>query len=243
MHMRRTQIAVAAFLAASALVFTGCQSSGKGDKDAAVQSPPSPTETAESFDGGSPTYSDRLAETFFGDEEMAGYAQANPVPIELVDFSSGELSEFTEVFPEGVSEPELVHLFPSAAGATVEEADGSDGGLRIFSPSENPATARSLSQTEDEADEGIHLVFASGDIVVAKALRWQCAWTAEYVDAVEADDAALAEAAATELRKFPTLDVIVTYNPELAASHESLVEPVLEGDMEAGKRFVERCSG
>lgn len=145
----------------------------------------------------------------------------------LVEFTGPEMGEFTEAWPTGTAEPSAVDLLAFPHDAEFAEVD-SDVNLVLSS--------------KDAADSS-RVVVQAGDLAILKALKWQCAWLTEFVDATEDGDTARAEDAAAQLERFPDLAVVTRYNPEVAEGYAERMEPILAGDMTAGELAAARCAG
>ena len=141
------------------------------------------------------------------------------------------LSVFGEPYPDGVDAPELVSLLTGGEGGTYISETDTSYTFGLLRP--DPTDGHTVE---------VPITFAKGDILVMAAIHWQCAWITEYVGASEANDPRRTSAAATELEKFPDLDVIQTYNPEMGEGE--YISRIFGGDTEYAKRWLNMsCSG
>ncbi len=144
------------------------------------------------------------------------------------------LSVFGEPYPDRVEAPELVSLLTGGEGGTFISETDTTYTFGLLRP--DPTDGHTVE---------VPVTFSKGDIVVMAAIHWQCAWITEYVWAAEAGDTERTAAAAAELEKFPDLDVIQTYNPQLGEGDRvSLIPRIVGGDTEFAKRWLDgSCSG
>jgi len=144
------------------------------------------------------------------------------------------MSVFGEPYPEGFSAPDLVELIaPGLGGRYISEND-TDYVVGLLRP--DPIDGHTVE---------VPVAFPKGDVLVLAATDWQCDWITEYVWASEANDPSRTSAAAAQLEKFPDLDVIHTYNPQLGEGvRDSLTPRIIGGDTEFAKRWLDSsCSG
>ena len=153
----------------------------------------------------------------------------------LPDLSSAQLPAMSvvgEPYPAGMSAPSLVDLLgPAGGGGTLISETDTEYVFGLLRPDPDRRPHR-----------GVPVPFPKGDILVLAATHWECAWITEYVWASEANDPQRTSAAAAELEKFPTLDVIQKYNPQLAEG--DYLTRIIGGDVEYAKRWLNTsCSG
>jgi len=161
-----------------------------------------------------------------------------PVAAEVATLAQHELEGDQLTYPPGVEVPSPSDLIPELAGATVQAQDGSS--LVFDTDPDNPEVQRDLADAElDSESTGVTVHVAEGDLAVAEATYWQCAWIDEYLNAAGAGDAARMSAAKTQLNTFPALNAITSYAPEFAAQHDTIVEPMLAGDLDKGQRWLD----
>jgi len=141
------------------------------------------------------------------------------------------MSVFGEPYPAGVKTPELVSLLTGGEGGTYLSETDTTYTFGLLRP--DPTDGHTVE---------VPITFSKGDILVLAATHWQCSWISEYVRTSEADDAEGTAAAALELEKFPDLDVIQTYNPQLGEG--DYIPRIVGGDTEYAKRWLNgSCSG
>ncbi len=149
-----------------------------------------------------------------------------------------DIAEFNEEYPEGVTPPTVGDLVPELGSYDVVEVN-KDGTVIVEANDPSAASNGDKSAGSGAASgDDTRVVIEPGDLAVLAAVDWQCAWMREYLDAANAKDTDRMGAAETELKKFPTLDVITRYNPELAQQHSDIVEPMLSGDLATGTTWV-----
>lgn len=163
-------------------------------------------------------------------------ARTNEV-LEVTDIAdlpgASSLSVFGEPYPDGVTAPELVSLLEGGKGGTYISETETTYTFGLLRP--DPTDGHTVE---------VPITFAKGDILVSAAIDWQCAWIAEYVRAAEANDSLGASVAATELEKFPDLEVIQQYNPELGEGMRiTLIPRIVGGDTEYAKRWLNGTCG
>lgn len=152
---------------------------------------------------------------------------------DLSSFQAPALSVFGEPYPAGMPAPNLVDLIaPGLGGRYISEND-TDYVVGLLRPDAAGHTVE------------VPVPFPKGDILVMAATHWECSWITEYVWASEANDPKRTSAAAAELEKFPNLDVIQKYNPQLGEGDRiSLIPRIVGGDTEYAKRWLNTsCSG
>lgn len=143
------------------------------------------------------------------------------------------MSAFGEPYPDGVNAPELVSLLEGGAGGTYISETDTTYTFGLLRP--DPTDGHTVE---------VPITFSQGDILVMAAFHWQCAWIAEYVRAAEADDTLGASVAATELEKFPDLEVIQKYNPELGEGFRvTLNARIVGADTGFAKRWLNSSCG
>jgi len=141
------------------------------------------------------------------------------------------MSVFGEPYPDGVDAPELVSLLTGGEGGSYLSETDTTYTFGLLRP--GPTDGHTVE---------VPITFSKGDILVMAATHWQCAWIAEYVWASEANDPRRTSTAAAELEKFPDLEVIQTYNPQLGEG--DYIPRIVGGDTEFAKRWLNgSCSG
>jgi len=153
---------------------------------------------------------------------------------DLPDLSSTQLpaiSVFGEPYPLGMSAPNLVDLVPGGKGGTLISETDNEYVFGLLRP----------DPTDGHTAE-VPIPFPKGNVLVLAATHWECAWITEYVWASAANDPKRTSAAIAELEKFPNLDVIKKYNPQLAEG--DYLTRIIGGDTEYAKRWLNMsCSG
>lgn len=170
--------------------------------------------------------------------EPAASSEA-PVAPEVQELAHHELEGDDLAFAPGVEVPTAADLIPELAGATVQTQDGSD--LTLEADAENPVARRALEDSGLDPDStGVVVHVAEGDLAVSEALYWQCGWIDEYLNAADAGDATRMDSAEAQLSTFPTLNAITTYAPEFAEMHSYIVVPMVDGDLDIGRRWLDK---
>jgi|GEM_PF-1461155 len=142
-----------------------------------------------------------------------------------------QISAFGEPYPIGFEAPDLVSLLTGGEGGTYLSETDTTYTFGLLRP--DPTDGHTVSAP---------VTFSKGDILVMATTHWQCAWITEYVWAREAGNTERTAAAAAQLEKFPDLDVIQTYNPQLGEG--DLTSRITGGDVEYAKRWLNgSCSG
>ncbi|MCD4550226.1 hypothetical protein [Schaalia sp. lx-260] len=169
------------------------------------------------------------------------------IPETLRDIAQDELTEFgDQPYPSTVAPTRIEDLLPYAHGAKILSSEGES--VVYSSPDSNPYTAslmRSAGMNPQDGSTDVTVVTESGDIAVQAALRWECAWISEYVRAGRAGNDQAVQEALTQLERFPSLEAIRKYNPELGAGHAADVLPRLrQGDQDFAQYWLDgSCSG
>ncbi|MCB2413951.1 hypothetical protein LGT39_13955 [Demequina sp. TTPB684] len=143
------------------------------------------------------------------------------------------MSVFGEPYPPGFYAPELVDLVPGGqGGAYISETDTT----YIF------GLLRPDPDTGDAVE--VPVAFAKGDILVSAATHWQCAWIAEFVGASQVDNPERVATAAAQLQRFPDLEVIQKYNPQMGESDRDILIPrIVGGDVDYAERWLNGTCG
>lgn len=144
------------------------------------------------------------------------------------------MSVFGEPYPAGFPAPELVDLVPGGQGGSYLSETDTTYTFGLLRP--DPTNGDTVE---------VPVTFPKGNILVMAATDWECSWINEYVWAAQAGDTERTATAAAQVRKFPDLEVIQTYNPELGQGHRTVVDPrIAGGDIEFAKRWLNgSCAG
>jgi hypothetical protein len=167
-------------------------------------------------------------------ESMQVYQRHAAIPPEISALDT-ELTEFQEVYPPGVTPPTVADLLPWAVGAEVVSQQ--DGEIVYRSTQENPETREMIgspgSSEGATRGNGAVIVTKEGDVAILAAVNWECAWIGEFVSASEDNDVSRKDEAIRQISRFPDLDVVRKYNPELGdVDREALVPRIKSGDVE-----------
>lgn len=164
-------------------------------------------------------------------------SEASVAP-EVQELAHHELEGDDLTFAPGVEVPTAADLIPELAGATVQTQDGSD--LTLEADAENPVARRALEDSGLDPDStGVVVHVAEGDLAVSEALYWQCGWIDEYLNAADAGDTTRMDSAEAQLSTFPTLNAITTYAPDFAEMYQDIVVPMVDGDLDIGRRWLD----
>ena len=175
-----------------------------------------------------------IHERIFGGAEVAGSSTASslavpegPVQTEVQEWFEDDLGNLGHPYPSGGTAPQVVDLLPQVQGATFVSADS------VMMTVEVPS-----AYVEPDAEPGsmTYVVYRRGDIAALEALEWRCQWAGAYVDAEEAGDTAAATQAREALESFSDLEAV--QGLPVARENESELQPVLDGDLEAGREWL-----
>ena len=156
------------------------------------------------------------------------------LPDEVVVEYQPEIDSLTLPYAPGQRIPSLAELIPTFAESTV--VSNTDG--EIVATSQGVQAQANGQMTTAPSDTTISSVVQEGDVAVLTALRWQCGWMTEYVDATDRGDTARAVNAKQMLQEFPKLDAIVQYAPDFIQMHDDIVEPAFSGDVTSMRGWV-----
>lgn len=146
------------------------------------------------------------------------------MPDDVASRLSPAVSAFDEPYPPGMTPPTLAELLPWAAGATVVSDDGSE----II-----------LDTTDADSGEAVTVATNEGDLAVLAAIDWQCAWIAEFASARQAGASDRVATATAQLERFPDLDVIQEFNPELGeANRDDLIPRIIDGEAQVTESWL-----
>ena len=163
--------------------------------------------------------------------DLAQYAQSADIPEQITTQAQQEMAQVGEEYPPGATPPTVADLLPWAVGAEVDSV--STDHIQYTSGADNPVAMRQAQQTDPSADAPVTVVTAEGDVAVLAALDWECAWIKEFVNATNSGNADRVNTAVTQISKFPDLDVIQRFNPEVGEGHARDVIPrIQQGDVE-----------
>ena len=156
------------------------------------------------------------------------------LPDEVVVEYQPEIDSLTLAYAPGQRIPSLAELIPTFAGSTV--ISNTDG--EIAATSQGVQGQANAQKGSAPSDTTVNSVVREGDVAVLTALRWQCGWMTEYVDATDRGDTARAVNAKQMLQEFPKLDAIVQYAPDFIQMHDDIVEPAFSGDVTSMRGWV-----
>lgn len=156
---------------------------------------------------------------------------------EVEALAQEELEGDELTFAPGVDDPSPVDLIPELDGASVEEQ--SDSTLTLEADADNTAVYNALEDNQLDPDStNVTVHVTEGDLAVSEAIYWQCGWIDEYLDAAQSGDEERMAAAQAQLETFPTLDAITTYAPDFVDQHQTIVVPMLDGDLSIGQYWL-----
>lgn len=173
---------------------------------------------------------------------LNSYEQEHPVPDPVLTKLAPEISMVNEAYPPGERAPLLAELLPWAVGSEIEEMDNST--VVLSAPKDNPAARQVINNDKDHSDRDslsnkVRVVTNKGDVAVLAAHDWECKWISEYVSAREAQDNPRAKKAEKMVRKFPHLEAIKKFNPQLGKDHEAFIYPdIFTEDLQSARSWI-----
>ncbi|NYI42095.1 hypothetical protein [Demequina lutea] len=174
-----------------------------------------------------------MAMPFGGDASPAVPASATPsasasatvessktdqAPPDVAPTQAPAMSLFGEPYPAGVSAPSIAYL-----------AAGDLGGRYISETDTEYIIGLLRPDPKDGHTVEVGVPFPKESVLISSATDWECAWLHEYVQATEANDANRAAAALAQVQKFPDLEVVQTYYPDIGEISRAPIAKIVAG--------------
>lgn len=166
------------------------------------------------------------------------------VPHEVFDLAAKEVALFGQPFPAGAKAPETVlDLEPDLANTEVIETGSAAGeSLRLRKMPEGVSGVETGGVGLGDR-EVVEISVSDGMFFFDVAIRWQCGWLHEYLQADELGDEKAREEALNHLNLFPDLPHVRDYVDSVDVIQETVIEPLAKGDLEPAQSYYERtCS-
>lgn len=143
---------------------------------------------------------------------------AEPVAPDVAPTQAPAMSLFGEPYPAGVSAPSIAYL-----------AAGDLGGRYISETDTEYIIGLLRPDPKDGHTVEVGVPFTKESVLIEAAADWECAWLTEYVQATEANDAKRAAAALAQVQKFPDLEAIQTYRPDIGETSRAPIAKIVAG--------------
>ena len=130
------------------------------------------------------------------------------------------MSLFGEPYPAGISAPSIAYLAAGDLGGKYISETDTDYIIGLLRP--DPKDGHTVE---------VGVPFPKKSVLLSSATDWECAWLHEYVQATEAKDTKQATAALAQVQKFPDLEVVQTYYPDIGEVSRVAIAKIVAGGL------------
>jgi hypothetical protein len=145
-------------------------------------------------------------------------SKTDQAPPDVAPTKAPAMSLFGEPYPAGFSAPSIAYLAAGDLGGRYIRETDTDYIIGLLRP--DPKDGHTVE---------VGVPFPKGNVLIGAAGDWECAWLTEYVWATEANDAQRAATAIAQVQKFPDLEVIQTYYPDIREISRAAIAKIVAG--------------